>query len=163
MPPLVPTAHDADGFAAAVERAAPALGLGMLAGSAVAAITSSVLLPVLAGVGAMTMLSRRRKHREALLRGRADATRYLSRALSEMNTEYSAEIGALTEDVGNRLSAAITAYVDQQRHDLEDEIAAQQSYLRATEAQLAQDRAEAQQQVDAFHALVDAVDRLGKD
>jgi predicted nuclease with TOPRIM domain len=157
LPAFVPTTHDASGFMAAVERAAPALGLGTLVGSAAAAITGGVLLPVIAGLGAMTMLSRRRKNREALLRGRADATRYLNRVLSEMSTEYPPQIGALTEDISNRLSAAISVHVARQRRELEDEIAAQESYLQATEEQLDRDRAETQRLLDAFRARLDAV------
>ncbi len=157
LPAFVPTAHDSSGLMAAVEQAAPALGLGTLVGTTAAALTGGVLLPVIAGIGAMTMLTRRRKNREALLRGRADATRYLNRVLTEMNTEYPHLISALTEDIRTRLGATISAHVSRQRRELEDEIAEQESYLRATAEQLDQERAEARRQTDAFRRLLDAV------
>jgi dynamin family protein len=159
-PVLVPTAHDADGFWAAVERAAPALGLGAMVGSVLAGLTGGVLLPVIAGVGAMATLSHRRKSRDALIRARADATRYLNRVLSEMSTEYPPEIGAFSEAVGNQLRTAISQHLAQQRRDLESQIAEQQSYLQTAEERLDQDRARAQLQLDGFLELRDSCAKL---
>jgi GTPase SAR1 family protein len=153
---FVRSAHDAKGFIATVERAAPALGLGMLVGSVLAVVSSGILLPVIGGVGAMALLSERRKNREALVRGRADANRYMNRVLRQLRGEFPAQISATTKDVGNRLRDEISAHLDQQRRDLEGEIAAQQSFLQAATGQLDRDRTQAQQELDSFSRLRDS-------
>jgi hypothetical protein len=150
LPGLVETTHDSKGVLGTVERLAPAVGLGTLAGTVMAWVTGGVLLPVLAGVGVMVTLSERRKKREALLRGRADATRYVNRVLSEVSTELPPQIAIMAEQAGSTLRAAIAGHVRQRRRDLEAEIAEQQSYLDAARDQLALDRAEAQLLLDRF-------------
>jgi len=155
LPAFVRSAHDAKGFIATVERTAPALGLGMLVGSVLAVVSSGILLPVVGGVGAMALLSERRKSREALVRGRTDANRYVNRILRQLRGEFPAQISAATTAVGNRLRDEISTHLDQQRRDLEAEIDTQQSFLQAATDQLNRDQAQAQHELDGFNGLRD--------
>ncbi|MFG3086139.1 dynamin family protein [Streptomyces antibioticus] len=167
LPPLVRSTHDGDGVLGTVERVVPALSTGALTVAVTAMATSGVLLPLAAGFGMVTLLSRRRRDRDELVRARGDGSRYAQRVISELETEVPPQITQAVDEVGERLAERLGDRITAQRRLLEDELANLQRHARASKEQRDAERERAQRRSAALTGLLrradDLTHRLGTD
>ncbi|GAB7105064.1 dynamin family protein [Streptomyces phaeofaciens JCM 4814] len=160
LPPLVSSVHDAAGVLGAVERIVPTLSTGVLTVGVTAMVASGVLLPLAAGFGMVTLLSRRRRKRDELVRARGDGSRYAQRVISELETEVPPEITQAVDTVGERLAERLGDRITAQRRLLEDELANLQRHARASKEQRAAERDRAQRRMAALTGLLRRADDL---
>ncbi|MFF8770725.1 dynamin family protein [Kitasatospora sp. NPDC015120] len=155
LPEMVLSTHRDGGALGVIENVIPSVGTAATFGTVVALVTSSVLLPAVAGYAMLAVLTRRRRQRAELGRVRGDATRHLNRVLTELSTEIPAQITAHVDELTDRLAVALDRAIADERLRLERQLADHRRNLATEAADLAAARDRARRRIGSLTTLRD--------
>ncbi|MFF2662708.1 dynamin family protein, partial [Kitasatospora sp. NPDC058032] len=155
LPEMVHSTHRDGGALGVIESVIPSVGTAATFGTVVALVTSSVLLPAVAGYAMLAVLTRRRRRRAELGRVRGDATRHLNRVLTELSTEIPAQITAHVDELTDRLAVALDQAIADERIRLERQLADHRRNLATAAADLGAARDRAKRRIGSLTALRD--------
>ncbi len=155
LPEMVHSTHRDGGPLGVIENVIPTVGTAAAFGTVIGLLTSSVLLPAVAGYAMLAVLTRRRRQRAELGRVRGDATRHLNRVLTELSTEIPAQITGHVDELTDRLGLALDRAIADERLRLERQLADHRRNLATAAADLAAARDRTRRRIGSLTTLRD--------